>query len=153
MRLRPALSVLLLMLASALTPATAMGGHGQRVTLPDGWSARPDFDLPAVQLRIALDRVLAEHAFLSIEAMRTGIAGGAEFEVAAEVLEANTVEVVDLVEAAYGADAADAFAEQWRNHIAYLVDYTRAVAEGDGDARELAASQLRPTPMTSAPCW
>ena len=143
MRLRPALSVVLLMLASALSPVPAAGEDGQHVTLPDGGGARPDFDLPAVQLRLALDRVLAEHAFLSIEAMRTGIAGGAEFEVAAEVLEANTVDVVDLVEAAYGADAAEAFAEQWRNHIAYLVDYTRAVAEGDGDARELAASQLQ----------
>ena len=103
----------------------------------------PDFDLPAVSLRITLDRVLAEHAFLTIEAMRTGIAGGAEFEVAAEVLEANTVELLDLVEAAYGSEAAAAFGEQWRNHLAYLVDYTRAVADGDDDARELASSQLQ----------
>ena len=139
---RPVLSLLLLM-ASALTAGSAMGRDGTPGSPFEEGMPRPDFDLPAVQLRLALDRVLAEHAFLSIEAMRTGIAGGAEFEVAAEVLEANTVEVVDLVEAAYGADAADAFAEQWRNHIAYLVDYTRAEAEGDGDARELAASQLQ----------
>lgn len=102
----------------------------------------PDFELPAVQLRIGLDRILAEHAFLSIEAMRTGVAGGAEFEVAAEVLEENTVELVELVEVAYGSEAARAFAEQWRNHLAYLVDYTRAVADGDDDARDLASSQL-----------
>ena len=86
MRIRPALTVVLLMLAWALTPVPATGEDGQHGTLPDGGSTRPDFDLPAVQLRLALDRVLAEHAFLSIEAMRTGIAGGAEFEVAAEVL-------------------------------------------------------------------
>jgi hypothetical protein len=143
MRRRPMLSLVLLILASALMPVSAWGRDGQRGLPSEEGNARPDFDLPAVQLRLALDRVLAEHAFLSIEAMRTGIAGGAEFEVAADVLEANTTEVVDLVEAAYGADAADAFAEQWRNHIAYLVDYTRAVAEGDEDARELAASQLQ----------
>ena len=143
MRRRPVLSLVLLILASALMPVSAIGRDGRPGPQSEAGSARPDFDLPAVQLRLALDRVLAEHAFLSIEAMRTGIAGGAEFEVAAEVLEANTTEVVDLVEAAYGADAADAFAEQWRNHIAYLVDYTRAVAEGDADARELAASQLQ----------
>jgi hypothetical protein len=29
-----------------------------------------------------------------------------------------------------------------RNHLAYLVDYTRAVADGDDDARDLASSQL-----------
>jgi len=103
----------------------------------------PDFELPAVQLRIGLGRVLGEHAFLISEAIRTGIAGGAEFEVAAEVLEENTVALVELVDAAYGRDAADAFAEQWRNHIAFLVDYTRAVAAGDADARELATSQLQ----------
>jgi hypothetical protein len=102
----------------------------------------PDFDLPAVNLRIKLDRALGEHAFLSIEAMRRGIAGGQEFEVAAEVLEENTVEVVALIQAAYGDDAAEAFAQQWRNHIGYLVDYTRAVASGDADAQDLAASQL-----------
>ena len=102
----------------------------------------PDFELPAVNLRIALDRILGEHAFLTVEAMRTGIAKGPEFEVAAEVLEANTVELLELVETAYGADAADAFGEQWRNHLGYLVDYTRAVADGDDDARDLASSQL-----------
>jgi hypothetical protein len=102
----------------------------------------PDFELPAVDLRIQLDRALGEHAFLSIEAMRRGIAGGPEFEVAAQVLEENTVEVVELIRSAYGDDAADAFAEQWRNHIAYLVDYTRAVAVGDANARAVAASQL-----------
>ena len=143
MRRRRLLSLVLLILASTLTPVSAMGRDARLESPAEGAKARPDFDLPAVQLRLTLDRVLAEHAFLSIEAMRTGIAGGAEFEVAAEVLEANTVAVVGLVGAAYGADAAEAFAEQWRNHIAYLVDYTRAVAEGDGDARELAASQLQ----------
>ncbi|MGI8998233.1 MAG: hypothetical protein ACR2GO_00765 [Candidatus Limnocylindria bacterium] len=105
--------------------------------------AAPDFDLPAVQLRIGLDRILAEHAFLIIEAMRTASSGGDEFEVAAAVLEGNTVELVDMIDTAYGADAAEAFAEQWRNHIAFLVDYTRAAADGDDDARDLASSQLQ----------
>ncbi len=110
---------------------------------PSKVQAAPDFELPAVQLRIGLDRVLAEHAFLTIEAMRTGIAEGPEFDVAAEVLEENTVELLELVEAAYGSGAADAFGEQWRNHLAFLVDYTRAVADGDDDARDLASSQLQ----------
>lgn len=111
--------------------------------MPASSRAAPDFDLPAVQVRIALDRVLAEHVFLNIQAMRTGIEGGAEFDVAAAVLEENTVELVDLVETAYGAEAGPPFGELWRNHIAYLVDYTRAAANGDVDARDLAAEQLR----------
>ena len=110
---------------------------------PGAVAAAPDESLPAVQVRIALDRVLAEHAFLIIEAMLTAPDGGAEHEVAASVLEDNTGELVELVDAAYGADAADAFAQQWQNHIAFLLDYTRAVADGDDDARDLAASQLQ----------
>jgi hypothetical protein len=110
--------------------------------LADRPDRAPDFGLPAVNLRIELDRALGEHAFLSIEAMRQGIAGGPEFEVAAKVLEENTVEVVQLIRSTYGEEAADAFAEQWRNHIAYLVDYTRAVADGNANARAVAASQL-----------
>jgi hypothetical protein len=143
MRRNLLLLVLTLILVSASVPALAFGQEARGGPAPATGEAAPDFELPAVQVRLALDRTLGEHAFLSIEAMRTGITGGDEFDVAAEVLEANTIEVVDLVEAAYGADAADAFAEQWRNHIAYLVDYTRAVAEGDTDARDLASAQLQ----------
>src|SRR4030095_4930249 len=68
---------------------------------PDG---APDFGLPAVKLRMELDRALGEHAFLSIEAMRRGIAGGPEFEVAAQVLEENTVEIVQLIKSTYGGE-------------------------------------------------
>lgn len=142
MRRRLVLTLVTLILASASLPIAALGRGAENRASPMG-EAAPDFGLPAVQLRLALDRTLGEHAFLSIEAMRTGIVGGPEFEVAAEVLETNTVEVVALVDTAYGADAAEAFAEQWRNHIAYLVDYTRAVAEGDTDARDLASAQLQ----------
>ncbi len=119
----------LAMIAALLAPGTA--------------AAAPDDSLPAVQVRIGLDRVLAEHAFLIIDAMLTAPDGGTEHDVAASVLEDNTGELLELVDTAYGADAADAFAVQWRNHIAFLVDYTRAIADGDDDARDLAASQLQ----------
>ena len=142
MRRRLALSLLTLLLASASAPVLAFGrDSGPTSSSPTGHAA-PDFGLPAVQVRLALDRAMGEHAFLIIEVVRTGIVGGPEFEVAGEVLEANTVELVDLVEAAYGAGAGEPFAEQWRNHIAFIVDYTRAVAEGDADARDLASAQL-----------
>ena len=136
-----ALTTLILAAAMLAGPVAARDESGE--ARPSKVQAAPDFELPAVQLRIGLDRVLAEHAFLTIEAMRTGIAEGPEFDVAAEVLEENTVDLLELVEAAYGGDAADAFGEQWRNHLAFLVDYTRAVADGDDDARDLASSQLQ----------
>ena len=101
------------------------------------------FDLPATQLRVTLDRALAEHAFLTLEAMRTGIEQGDAFAAAAEALEGNTVEVVGLIESVYGVDAADAFGDLWRAHIGYVVDYTRALADGDQAAQDRAVDQLR----------
>jgi hypothetical protein len=104
--------------------------------------AAPDFDLPAVNLRIVLDRALGEHAFLVIEAMRTSAEPGADFEAAAAVLDENTAEIEALASAVLSPSQAEAFGEQWRNHVAYLVDYARAVAAGDEDAAELAEQQL-----------
>ena len=110
--------------------------------LPARTAAAPDFDLPAVQLRVQLGRALGEHALLVIEAMRTGITGGEQFEVVAGAVEENTLEIVAAVEQVYGEAAGEEFGEHWRAHIAYLVDYTRAVAADDPEARALASEQL-----------
>lgn len=99
-------------------------------------------DAPATALRVALDRALGEHAFLLGEVVRSGIADGPDFDAAAAVLEANTSDVVSAIEDVYGADAGEAFAEQWRNHVAYIVDYARALSDGDEDAAQLATEQL-----------
>ena len=102
----------------------------------------PDFELPAVQLRIGLDRALAEHAFLVVEAMRTGVEAGPEFEVVAEVVEENTRDIVALVEMAYGPEVAEMFGDMWRDHIGYLVDYVRATADGDEAGQAMADEHL-----------
>ena len=73
-RLALAMSIFLVLLApmSAIARQDARPGQATRV------HQAPDFTLPAVALRISLDRVLAEHAFLIVEAMRTGIRQGEE---------------------------------------------------------------------------
>lgn len=100
-------------------------------------------DLPASQLRISLGRALAEHAFLTIEAMRTGLEEGEAFGAAGEALEANTVDIVGLIETVYGETAGSAFGDLWRSHIAYVVDYTRGLAEGDEGATARAVDRLQ----------
>jgi hypothetical protein len=100
-------------------------------------------EAPATQLRVALDRVLAEHAFLIIEVMRTGLTPGPRFDAAGNALDANTNELVAAIQSVYGADAAAAFGEQWRNHIAFLVDYARALKNRDTSAANLADTQLQ----------
>jgi hypothetical protein len=99
-------------------------------------------DAPATALRVSLDRLLAEHALLSIEVVRSAIAGSPDFDAAAMVLEANTNEIIDAIGDVYGPEAEQAFGEQWRNHIGYLVDYARAGSEGDREAAALASRQL-----------
>jgi tetratricopeptide (TPR) repeat protein len=104
--------------------------------------AAPDFNVPAAKLRVSLDTTLAEHAFLLGEAMRSGLTMGPDFDAVGNALEANTVDLVDLVADVYGSDAGSAFGDLWRSHVAYLIDYTRALATDDVEARELAEHQL-----------
>ena len=100
-------------------------------------------DAPATQLRVALDRVLAEHAFLIIEVMRTGLDGGPEYDAAADALNENTGDLIGAITSVYGEAAGDAVDEQWRNHIAFIVDYGRALASDDSSAANLADGQLQ----------
>lgn len=99
-------------------------------------------DEPATALRVALDRALGEHAFLLGDVVRAGIVGGADFTAAANALEENSADVIGAITDVYGPEAGAAFGEQWQNHVAYVIDYSRAVAENDTDAAQLAASQL-----------
>lgn len=99
-------------------------------------------DSPATALRVGLVRLLAEHAMLSMEVVRSAIVDAPDFDAAAGVLEENTTEVIAAIEDVYGPEAGAAFGEQWRNHIGYLVDYARATTEGDDAASALASRQL-----------
>jgi hypothetical protein len=101
-----------------------------------------DFNTPAAQLRVTLDTALAEHAFLVGEAIRSGLEMGPDFDAVGTALEGNTSDLIDLVADVYGAPAGDAFGDLWRSHIAYLIDYTRAKADGDASAQQLAEHQL-----------
>lgn len=130
-------------LITAMTVAsTALGAVPASDREGRGSEAAPDFELPAVQLRITLGRALGEHAFLVIEAMRTSPDPGPEFNAAAAALDENTAEIEALIAGVLSEPGARAFGEQWRNHVAYLLDYARAVTAGDTDAQDLAAEQL-----------
>jgi cytochrome c556 len=99
-------------------------------------------DAPATALRVAVDRTLGEHAFLLGEVVRSGIVEGPEFEAAAAALDENSSELIAVITEVYGEEAGRAFAELWHDHIAYIVDYGRAVEAGQADAAHLASVQL-----------
>ena len=102
----------------------------------------PNFDVPAAQLRVKLDTTLGEHAFLIGEAIRSGIEAGDDFVAVGAALEGNTTDLVALIAAAYGEPAGEAFGDLWRSHVAFIIDYTRALADADANAQQLADEQL-----------
>jgi hypothetical protein len=96
----------------------------------------------AADLRVALDRLLGEHAFLTVEAMRTGVRGGADFAAAAEALEGNTTDLQAMISSVYGDAAGARFGELWRSHLGYIVDYTVAIDHRDAAAQQVALDGL-----------
>jgi len=97
---------------------------------------------PAVDLQIALDLLLSEHAIIAIQAMRNGVTGAPDFDASAGALGGNTDDLTAAIESVYGADAGDAFRAQWEAHIGFFVDYTVGVATDDQAAQDAALDEL-----------
>jgi hypothetical protein len=127
----PAVAVAALLLFAPVTLGASPGQH-QHV----------DIGSPAAQLRVDLDRLLAEHAFLTIEQMRSGLLGGPDFAALAAAVEANSTEIAAAIGDIYGASAVEPFGEIWRSHIGYLVDYAVALRTNDVAAQQAALSGL-----------
>jgi hypothetical protein len=125
-----------------MTAPLVRGAEAERPARPGEVDAVPNFNTPAADLRVALDMTLAEHAFLLGEAMRAGLTMSDDFDAVGAALEANTVDLVGMVAGVYGEEAGRAFGDLWRSHVAYLIDYTRALAEGDEEAQQIAEEQL-----------
>mgnify|MGYP003288858451 CR=1 FL=1 len=89
--------------------------------------------MPATTLRITLDRALGEHAFLLGEVMRTAIADAPDLEAAGAAVESNSEALIGAMEGVYGPEASARFGELWRDHVGYVLDYARAVANGDAE--------------------
>jgi hypothetical protein len=101
---------------------------------------------PAVDLRIALDRLLSEHATLAMVATQKGLKGKPDFEAIAAAVDANSVELGDAIGSVYGDDAKDTFLDGkalWRDHIKFFVNYTTAVAKNDKAGQTKAVNDLK----------
>jgi hypothetical protein len=97
----------------------------------------------AGDLRTGLNRLLQEHAFLT--AAVTGATLGEradEAKAAAAALDGNSLDLARSVGSVYGDDAGRAFLDLWRQHIVFLVDYTRATRTTHRAMREDAVRNL-----------
>lgn len=125
---------------SLLVPTAALAdSHG-------GGHSEAQMEAPtatkAAELRIALDTVLTEHAFLAVEAMRKGVDGAEDFDQASGALMANAEDLKAAVASVYGDEGAEQFDAIWQSHIGYFVDYVTATAEGNEEGREKALADL-----------
>jgi hypothetical protein len=93
---------------------------------------------PAADLRLTLDRLLAEHALLATFAMQKGLDGSEDFKAIAAALDANTVDLGNAIGSVYGDEAKTSFLKLWRDHIGFFVDYTVATAKKDEAGQEAA---------------
>ncbi|MBI3741830.1 MAG: copper amine oxidase [Chloroflexi bacterium] len=100
-------------------------------------------DTKAATLRVALNNLLQEHAYLAASATNAALGGrDAEFKAAADALDANSVDLSKAIGSVYGADAEKAFLPLWRKHIGFFVDYTTGVATKDKAKSDKAVNDL-----------
>jgi len=98
---------------------------------------------PAATLRTALNGLLAEHVTLAAGATGAALDGrSAEFQAAAQALDANSVAIAQAIGSVYGTDAERAFLPLWRRHIGFVVDYTTGAAGGDRAKQDKAVGDL-----------
>src|SRR3954451_11619734 len=98
---------------------------------------------PASDLRVALNRLLAEHVFLASSATAGALGNReAQFKAAAEQLDANSVDLSKAIGSACGGDAEMAFLPLWRSHIGMVVDYTVGKATNDEMKQQQAVNNL-----------
>jgi hypothetical protein len=105
-------------------------------------SAKDGSERPATGLRIALARLLGEHAYLLMEAMRAAARGEGEAAAARAVLDANSASLANAIGSVYGDDAASAFRRLWDRHVTQALAYARATAAGDRAGAKAAAKEL-----------
>jgi hypothetical protein len=83
----------------------------------------------AADLVTTLNTTLREHVFLATAATGAALGGrNDEFTGAAAALDANSNAMTAAIASVYGPEAGKAFDPLWKKHIAFLVDYTTALA-------------------------
>lgn len=128
-----------LFLVSAAVPRGAAGtgiesGNQNVVALAEDAS-------PAIALRVSLGRLLGEHAFLLMEAMRASDDG--ERATLEAALDENSAALAGAVGSIYGEPAGGRFGDVWDRHVVLLLDYGDAARDGDAEGQRDAREGLR----------
>jgi hypothetical protein len=99
-------------------------------------------DKPATVLRLTLGRLLAEHAYLTLEAMRSIALSGGDRDAIVTELQGNTVALTGAIRSVYGEAASQEFKRLWDQHIDGLAKYAEAAKAGDSSGAAAARRGL-----------
>jgi hypothetical protein len=113
--------------------------------LPDQFDG--EVDSGPAETRAVLTDLLQEHVYLAGIAIEQAVEAGGDMEASAvqaavTTLDANSVELADVVGSVAGDENREAFLGLWREHIGFFVDYTLGKATDDQAAAEAALTDL-----------
>lgn len=103
--------------------------------------AAQDTATPALDLRVALGRLLGEHAFLLMEATRADVSSPDRVALVAAV-DDNTTALRSSMAGVYGDKSASRFERRWQQHVDLLLAYSDAKRAGDRAAADAAQKRL-----------
>src|SRR5918995_3105963 len=96
-----------------------------------------------IELRAQLEQLLGQHAILTVRLTRARLRGDEDLAQSADgALSKNAADLAAPIGAVYGAEAAETFEQAWFNHITYVFDYARGVADDDAAVKSEARNQL-----------
>ena len=99
--------------------------------------------LGPVELRAQLEQLLGQHAILTVRLTRARLRGDEDLAQSAdEALSKNAADIAASIGAVYGAEAAETFEQAWFNHVTYVFNYARGVADDDAAVTSEARRQL-----------
>jgi hypothetical protein len=98
--------------------------------------------ISASDLRLTLGRLLGEHAYLTMEAMRAAASERADTEALLGGVASNTEELAAAIASVYGDDAGTAFRALWETHIDALLDWSKARAANDRAGEDAALAKM-----------
>lgn len=104
--------------------------------------AVPAGSLSASDLRFALGRLLGEHAYLTMEAMRAAAANRPDLNALIGGIDANSEDLTAAMADVYGPPASAEFKRLWQQHIDALIAFADAKAAGDASAVDAANSAM-----------
>jgi hypothetical protein len=96
----------------------------------------------ASDLRLTLGRLLGEHAYLTMEAMRATAANRPDTSALVGALTGNTADLTTAFRGVYGVTAARRFRQLWQQHIDALISWSRAHAAGDAAGEAAAQASM-----------